>query len=95
VTRWAARIEENGGGSLITAVAEKARMPLIAWLLGIPFFFGYAVLRNGLGFALVFLPICLTVMPVLGPCYWAWVANREAPFCRAILLRATQATTAS
>jgi hypothetical protein len=95
VTRWAARIEENGGGSLITAAAEKARMPLIAWLLGIPFFFGYAVLRNGLGFALVFLPICLTVMPVLGPCYWAWVANREAPFCRAILLRATQATTAS
>jgi len=61
----------------------------------IPFLAGYAVLRGGLAFALVFFLLVLVFMLVLVPRAWARRANREAPLCRAILLRATQATPAS
>ncbi|HEY7237324.1 MAG TPA: hypothetical protein VH539_24435 [Gemmatimonadaceae bacterium] len=84
---------EGGGGSVIKAAAERVRIPLIAWLLMGAVAGGYEVWRGlPLTVALVFALIGLALMPIVGPRYRAGVAKREAPFCRAILLRATQWT---
>jgi hypothetical protein len=85
---------EDRRGSLVTVAAKRERRFLITLLVGIPFLAAYAVLRGGLTFALVFLLLVLVLL-IAVPRAWARRANREAPLCRAILLRATQATPAS
>lgn len=81
---------ENGAGSVMTLTAEQDRGFVIASRLGIPLLAAYGLLRGGVALALVGLLLGLLLALVLVPYGWARRAKREAPLCRAILLRATE-----
>lgn len=83
---------EDRGGSLVTAAAEPQGGVLIGPLLGFALGVGLAVVR-GAGLAFVVTGLCLSaLLLVLISRAQVWSAERQAPLCRAILLRATQAT---
>ena len=78
---------------MVTAAAQPIRMSPIGWLLIGAVLFGIELLRGqGVAFTLVMVLVAfaLTVsLELLSRPLWA---RGEAPICRAILLRATQAT---
>jgi hypothetical protein len=88
---WRGSVVEAGAGSVITLGADHEHMGPIAWLTLILAFTGFAVLRYGLKSALVLLPFALVLVLLLDRLVWPRRAKSEAPLCRAILLRATQA----
>jgi len=85
-------VKANGRGSLVTLAAEHKRGFLIWMRLGIPLLAGYGLYLGGLAWALVGLVLGLVLALVVAPTSWAWRAKREAPICRAIVLRAMQWT---
>jgi hypothetical protein len=98
---WRGSVDSaDGGGSIVTAMAALDRMPVIPMLLVFAIWVGYQLMRGervadlvpGLGVVLVFfLPLVL----IYAPHQRSKLVERQAPLCRAVLLRATQKTAAS
>ena len=97
---WRGSVDaDDAGESTVTAAAGVDRWPVIAVFLAIPIWTGYYLTKGErvadllpvLGAFLVFTLVLLA----LSRRSLSKVVARQAPLCRAVLLRATQATSAS
>lgn len=85
----------DGGGSVLTAAPQPIRTSAIGWLLMIPASAGLLMLRGlSAESALVLSLVVLALVQALETLSRPGFARGEAPLCRAILLRAMQATPA-